>query len=129
VKSIYIIKYLSEVHIFLNSKKTPLETKAKRSRFFRSPKSKVREKKRNNSGLVPKSKLTPFTFPLYRKAAISVAFTWRNSGQFINIVCVCSLKDMSCPGTSEGTDAQGQAQVTHFEGIAGCSGDGNQTAL
>lgn len=38
-----------------------------------------KKKKKDNSGLVPASELTPLTFPLCRKAAISVAFMWRNS--------------------------------------------------
>lgn len=49
----------------------------------------VRKKKKDNSGLVPASELTPLTFPLCRKAAISVAFMWRNSPISLLMLCVC----------------------------------------
>lgn len=54
--------------------------KAKSLNFLGHPRPWLGKKKKgNNLVLVPASELTPLTFPLCRKAAVSVAFMWRNS--------------------------------------------------
>lgn len=132
-KSIYIIKYLSEVHIFLNREEKILEkAKKKKKKFFWVMPEYSQEKENNNSGSVPAPELASLTLLLFAVKLPFLQLLYGGtvlSGDQFTMLCLCSLEETCGSGTSEGIYAQGQALVTQFDDIPDCNVKGSQVVL